>query len=175
MARRLPWLSQEFENGLTIMMNPALDCQLLSVVVPVYRCGDCLSELCRRLFAVADLLDVPMEIVLVNDGCPAGSWEQIKELASDDERIKGINLFRNFGQHIAISAGLQYATGDCVVVMDGDLQDIPEEIPKLCAKYGEGYDAVFARRMNRQDGLLKRACSGAFNGALSLLSGSKHD
>jgi dolichol-phosphate mannosyltransferase len=96
-------------------------------------------------------------------------------MCAQDERIVGINLFRNFGQHLAISAGLSYVSGDWVIVMDGDLQDLPEELPKLYGKIREGYDAVFARRVNRQDSWFKRTCSWGFNALLEFLSGTKHD
>jgi glycosyltransferase involved in cell wall biosynthesis len=147
----------------------------LSVVIPVFGCATCLTELCRRLFGVADDLAAQMEVVLVNDASPDNAWECMRKLAEHDPRVKAINLFRNFGQHAAISAGLTFAQGDWTVVMDCDLQDVPEELPKLYQKAIEGYGAVFARRIGRQDNALKRLNSWLFSRLLSLLSGEPID
>ena len=102
----------------------------LSIVTPVYGCADCLQKLYDRLLSsLSDITD-NFEILMVNDASPDGAWHKIEELARQDIRVKGINLSRNFGQHHAITAGLDYADGDWVVVMDCDLQDQPEEILK---------------------------------------------
>ena len=95
------------------------------------------------------------EIILVNDNCPQNSWEVIEELCANDKRVKGIELSRNFGQMRAILAGLDYAVGEWIVVMDCDLQDRPEEIVRLYEKAMEGYDVVFARRKERRDNPIK--------------------
>ena len=95
------------------------------------------------------------EIILVNDNCPQNSWEVIEELCANDKRVKGIELSRNFGQMRAILAGLDYAVGQWIVVMDCDLQDRPEEIVRLYEKAMEGYDVVFARRKERRDNPIK--------------------
>jgi len=116
-----------------------------------------------------------LEFVLVNDNSPDGDWKVVKELALHDARIIGINLSRNFGQHPAIIAGLSHAKGDWVAVMDGDLQDRPEEIPRLLEKALEGFDAVFACRKIRKDGLVKKLSSVLFNKTLHFLTGIKHD
>lgn len=102
------------------------------------------------------------EIILVNDASPDRSWEEIEKQCALHPCVKGINLSRNFGQHYAITAGLTYATGEWVVVMDCDLQDRPEEIPHLYAKAREGYDSVFAQRVHREDKWLKRLSSRLF-------------
>ena len=148
---------------------------LVSVVVPVYGARENLAELCRRLLAVATPIAVRMEIILVNDASPDGAWDTIRALSEDEPRIKGVNFLRNFGQHFAITAGLSYASGDWVVVMDCDLQDLPEEIPKMYRKAQEGFDVVFGRRTNRQDSLSKRFTSFAFSTVLSAVSGVKVD
>jgi dolichol-phosphate mannosyltransferase len=135
----------------------------ISVVIPVYGCRACLEELHQRLSAALAAITPSYEIVLVNDACPQNSWEVIKEIALKDPRVKGIDLSRNFGQIRAITAGLQYATGDWVVVMDCDLQDRPEEIQKLYNKAKEGYDVVFTRRTARRDPFLKRLSSRVFH------------
>ena len=135
----------------------------ISIVVPAYRCAECLPELHRRLVAVIEPITTQFEIVLVNDCSPDKDWEIIATLARADARVKGVNLSRNFGQHLAIAAGIDHADGDWVVVMDGDLQDRPEEIPILYRKaQGDGLDVVFGRRANRQDPWYKILASRAF-------------
>jgi polyisoprenyl-phosphate glycosyltransferase len=134
----------------------------MSVVVPVYQAGGCLVELHRRLVAALSKLSDAFEIILVDDGSTDGSWQIICDLAAHDTSVKGICLTRNFGQHFAITAGLEHCRGDWVVVMDCDLQDQPEEIERLRAKAREGYDIVFARRKTRQDSAVKRATSTFF-------------
>lgn len=134
----------------------------LSVVIPVYACSECLPELHRRLAASLAEVSEDYEIILVNDASPDDSWEQMQKLSRKDSRVKGINLSRNFGQHFAIAAGLDYATGDWVVVMDCDLQDRPEEIPRLYRKVQEDFDMVVGVRSNRQDSFLKKLMSRLF-------------
>lgn len=127
----------------------------ISTVIPVYGCRAALPELCRRLKSTLLQITQDYEIILVNDNCPQNSWEVIEQLTDQDEHIVGIELSRNFGQMKAILAGLDYSTGDWVVVMDCDLQDRPEEILRLYEKAQEGYDVVFARRETRKDNPLK--------------------
>ena len=147
----------------------------ISVVSPVYGCRECLGELCSRLAATLAPLTDDFEIILVNDACPQGSWEHIQALARQDNRIKGLNLSRNFGQHYAITAGLDHASGDWVVVMDCDLQDKPEEIGKLYAKAMEGYDIVFGQRIERQDSFFKKLASRLFYRVLEYFTDTEHD
>ena len=112
----------------------------------------------------------------MEDGSPDQSWEEIKKAAAKYPQVKGIQLSRNFGQHPAIVAGLQASTGDGVVVMDCDLQDVPEEIPQLFEKQKETEaDIVFAKRERRQDSLLKMATSTFFYKTFFFLSGIKHN
>lgn len=134
----------------------------ISVVIPVYGCKECLHELYHRLIQVLPTINPEFEVILINDACPQGSWAVIQELTEKDNRIKGINLSRNFGQLKAILAGLDCASGDYIVVMDGDLQDQPEDIVKLYTKIKEGFDVVFGRRQNRKDCLSKRILSAGF-------------
>ena len=134
----------------------------ISVVIPIYGCRAALPELHRRLTESVTTLTDDYELILVNDNCPQNSWEVIEELGKNDPHVKGIELSRNFGQMKAILAGLDYADGDWIVVMDCDLQDRPEEIPRLYAKAQEGYDAVFARRSERHDNPLKVLLAGMF-------------
>lgn len=127
----------------------------ISVVIPVYGCKTALPELHKRLTETISKITSEYEIILVNDSCPQNSWEVIEKLCAGDYHVKGVELSRNFGQMKAILAGLDYADGDWIVVMDCDLQDCPEEILRLYAKATEGYDVVFARRKKRQDNYLK--------------------
>ncbi len=134
----------------------------ISVVIPVYGCCCCLRELCVRLASTLSTISDSYEIILVNDASPDDSWVEINKLAREDVRVRGINLSRNFGQHNAITAGLDYARGDWVVVMDCDLQHRPEEIPKLYHKAQEDYDLVVGMRAQRQDGFFKALGSRLF-------------
>lgn len=134
----------------------------ISVVIPVYGCRACLEDLHERLVTALAAITPSYEIILVNDACPQNSWEVIKQIALKDPHVKGIDLSRNFGQIRAITAGLHYADGEWVVVMDCDLQDKPEEIVRLYNKAQEGHDVVFTRRAVRQDSFLKKLSSKVF-------------
>ena len=147
----------------------------ISVILPVYKCGECVAEMHRQLVAALEPLVPSFEIVFVNDGCPANSWEAVQEAAASDSRVKAINLSRNFGQHYAIAAGLHYCAGNWVVVMDCDLQDRPSEIPRLYRKALEGYDVVYALRHERRDRWPKRLLSRMFSMVYNLLSDIKLD
>jgi len=147
----------------------------LSVVVPVYYSEKTLEELTLRIFQTAGVLNLESEIILVNDASPDNSWEIIKKLHAENPNIKGIDFSRNFGQHYAISAGLDASEGNWIVVMDGDLQDVPEEIIKLFNKAQEGFDVVLAKRRQRKDRFFKRFISRTFYMFLSYLSGVKYD
>lgn len=147
----------------------------VSVVSPVYGCEGCLEDLCDRLRATLDGMQLAFEIILVCDASPDASWQRIREIAARDARVVGLRLARNAGQHNAISAGLECAHGHHVVVMDCDLQDRPEEIPALYAKAREGYDLVFGQRIDRQDAWLKRFLSRAFYRALGYLTATRYD
>lgn len=147
----------------------------ISVVIPVYLAENCLEELYNRLVkALPEFID-DFEVILINDGSPDNSWKIISKLAQKDIRFKGINLSRNFGQQRAITAGLDFATGDWIVVMDDDLQDQPEEIAKLYEKTKEGYDVVFAHRCQRQDDFLKVWYSKIFYKIFDRLTNNKTD
>ena len=152
-----------------------MDKILLSVVSPIYKGEKMLDELVSRIEAAVETFTKDYEIILVNDASPDNSWGEIEKAGTADKRVKGINLSRNFGQHAAISAGLHYAKGDWVIVMDCDLQDRPEEIPNLYKKAQEGYDIVYARRIERQDKYLKRLSSTLFHAVYNWLSGMNVD
>lgn len=143
---------------------------LISVVSPVYKAGAIVEELVRQLKLSLASITEDFEIILVNDRSPDDSWEKIIQESRKDIRIKGIQLSRNFGQHYAITAGLDHAEGEWVIVMDCDLQDRPDEIPNLYRKAKEGWDIVFARRTGRKDKLGKRISSGIFYRVYNYLS-----
>jgi len=147
----------------------------LSVVVPVYMGCVFLRELYERVKKSAESVFSDFELILVNDASPDNSWQNIVSLCNEDPRVKGINLSRNFGQHYAITAGLTYVTGEWVVVMDCDLQDVPEEIPKLYNKACEGYPVVFAQRIDREDSWFKRTQSKMFHAFFDYLTDRKSD
>jgi dolichol-phosphate mannosyltransferase len=147
----------------------------LSVVSPVYRASAVLDELVARIKNSVPAAFDSLEIVLVDDFSPDDSWPAIERLAAVHPEIRGIKLSRNFGQHYAITAGLDHVEGDYIVVMDCDLQDQPEEIGKLYRKATEGYDIVLARRHDRQDSFIKKTFSKLFYRTLAYLTGSKQD
>jgi len=145
----------------------------ISVVSPVYQAEKIVAELVRQLHDNLSNLTDSYEIILVNDASTDNSWPVVVGECTKDSRVKGINLSRNFGQHYAITAGLHYAKGDWVVVMDCDLQDRPDEIPNLYRKAQEGWDIVYARRTARQDKFTKRIFSKLFYALFEYLSGIK--
>lgn len=147
----------------------------ISVVIPEY-CGDSmLTELLKRLHDSLITLTDSYEIILVNDCSPDNVWESIKHICTVDKRVIGLNLSRNFGEHYAISAGLRYAKGKWIVVMDCDLQNRPEDIPALYQKAQEGWDVVHARRIHKQFGYWKRLSSRAFHAVYDWMTGHSSD
>jgi dolichol-phosphate mannosyltransferase len=148
---------------------------LFSIVSPVYKAEKILPKLVERIEKSILSITQNFEIILVVDASPDKSWQVIQDIAKQNPRVKGILFSRNFGQHRAITAGLDYAQGEWIVVMDCDLQDQPEEILHLYQKALEGYEVVLARRHNRQDSFFKRVFSKLFYKTLSFLTGIKHD
>lgn len=148
---------------------------LFSIVSPVYKAERIVSELVRRIKESVRVVSEDYEIILVCDGSPDNSWLAIKEECAKDKRVKGINLSRNFGQHYAITAGMHYSKGEWIVLMDCDLQDPPEEIPRLYNKALEGFEIVQSRRMHRKDGFFKRLSSKVFHVFFDWFSGMKTD
>ncbi len=132
----------------------------LSLVIPVYNEEANLEELIRRCLAACDPLHIPYEIILVDDGSADSSANMIREAAEKhDGKIVGVFLTTNFGQHAAVTAGLQTSVGKYVITLDADLQNPPEEIPKLVEKLREGYDVVGTIREKRKDTLYRRWAS----------------
>ena len=147
----------------------------ISVVIPIYECELFIEELYDRLVTQIEKITKNFEIVMVEDCGEDGSWGIIKKLSNQDGRVKGIQFSRNFGQHYGITAGLDHCMGDWVVVMDGDLQDRPEEIPGLYAKAQEGFDIVLARRVQRQDPVIQKLFSRVFYRVFNYLTGMNYD
>lgn len=139
----------------------------LTVVTPVYRNEATLEELARQMFAVGISLFASVEYIFVNDGSPDASRQVLKRLSEADPRVKVINLARNFGQHVALMAGMKAATGDYVLLIDGDLEESPADLPAFTAKMAEGFEIVVGLRMNRRRtpvrALLSRVYSIIFN------------
>ncbi|SNR70153.1 glycosyltransferase family 2 protein [Hymenobacter mucosus] len=148
---------------------------ILSVVSPVYRAESIVSELLNRVRQALTSLNISYEIILVDDGSPGQDWVVIQQHAANDPRIRGIRLSRNFGQHHAITAGLEACSGEWIVVMDCDLQDQPEEIGRLYAKAQEGFQAVLARRGQRTDHPFTVWRAKMFYSLLSYLTGQSQD
>lgn len=126
------------------------DHPVYSIVAPVYNEEALVAEFCQRTIAAMEPLGEPFEIVLVNDGSRDNSPKIIRELHNNDPRIKVVNFSKNFGHQIAITAGMDYARGDAVVVIDSDLQDPPEVIPEMIKKWKEGFQVVYGVRGERE-------------------------
>jgi polyisoprenyl-phosphate glycosyltransferase len=147
----------------------------ISIVSPVYGSPSLIAELCQRLHSSLGEITEDYEIILVFDCSPDNGWEKICLECERDQRVKGIKLSRNFGQHYAITAGLEQASAEWIVVMDCDLQDRPEEITNLYKKAQEGYDIVFAQRAERKDSFLKKLSSKAFYAVFSYMTDTHQD
>jgi glycosyltransferase involved in cell wall biosynthesis len=143
----------------------------LSCVIPVFNEEGNILELYRRLkeSVSRDFTGFEEEYIFVDDGSTDGSLERMRELHDQDRAVKIIEFSRNFGHHIAITAGLDHATGDYVVMMDSDLQDKPEEMIKLFRKLREGYDVVYGERANKKFPLMKRLSASVFIALLRYL------
>ena len=124
---------------------------MISVVVPIYNEQENLPELRGRLTAALDASAEPWEIVLVDDGSQDQSPQILRKFHEEDGRIKVVTLSRNFGHQPAVTAGVHHATGDCVVLIDGDLQDPPEVIPEMVSKWKQGYQVVLGQRTSRTE------------------------
>jgi undecaprenyl-phosphate 4-deoxy-4-formamido-L-arabinose transferase len=145
----------------------------VSVVIPIYNEADNLEILHQRLTQTLAGLGRPCEIWYVDDGSTDGSLEMLRSFAASDDRVGVIELTRNFGQHAAVLAGFAIAEGEIVITLDGDLQNPPEEIPRLVAKIEEGYEAVGGWREARQDPFFRRAASDVINRITSRTVGVK--
>jgi polyisoprenyl-phosphate glycosyltransferase len=147
----------------------------ISVVVPVYKCAECLRHLHQRLAAALAQVPGEHEIIFVDDRSPDESWGILRQLADQDDSVRLVRLSRNFGQHSAITAGLEFARGHWSVVMDCDLQDPPEEIPRLYARAQEGVEIVYARRTGRRGPWFRRKASRMYFRILNASFGTDFD
>ena len=135
---------------------------VLSVVVPVYGCADCLAELTRQLSEQVGRITGSYELVFIDDRSVDDGWSVLRELARCDPHVRAFRLSRNFGQDAAITAGLAQARGDWAVVMDCDLEESPDDIPRMWAAAGEGYDIVRTTRSDWRHSRVRRLGSRAF-------------
>lgn len=146
----------------------------VSVIATIYNSANSVEELVKNILnAVSLFAEQSFEIILVDDGSNDNSWITIEQLAITIPNLKGIKLSRNFGQHYAISCGIEQAKGEWIVVMDGDMQDNPQEISRLIDKTKEGYKIVTANRINRKDNFYKKITSILFWKTLSYLTGKQ--
>jgi undecaprenyl-phosphate 4-deoxy-4-formamido-L-arabinose transferase len=132
---------------------------MISIVIPVYRSAESLPELHRRLAEVFDARAQAFEILFIEDCGGDHSWDVIKRLSQADQRVHGLRMSRNYGQHNALLCGIRAARGDVILTVDDDLQHPPEELPKLLAKLDEGFDVVYGPPMQEQHGLLRDLAS----------------
>jgi len=150
--------------------RPAREQALMSVVLPVYNEAQILESLLGAVTRALDECAMPYEIVFVNDGSHDGSRTILDEFALRNEHVRVVHFSRNFGHQAAVQAGLTYARGDAIVLMDSDLQDAPEAIPHFLEKWEAGYDVVYAIRVARKESRLKRALLKLFYRVLARLS-----
>lgn len=144
----------------------------ISVVVPCYNEEDVLPELIKRLTATFSVLGIPYEFVLVDDGSKDRTWEMLCSYQANDSHLKIIRLSRNHGHQLALTCGLDHAAGDVVLIIDADLQDPPELIHEMLAKWKEGYDVVYGKRLARKgEGILKRGFAFLFYRLFKKLTG----
>ena len=143
----------------------------ISVAIPVFNEQAVIPELLKRVSeALDELPGGPHQVVLVDDGSSDDSLALLQEAALADDRLVVVSFSRNFGQQPAYAAALEYADGDAVVLMDGDLQDPPEQIKALLEKFNDGYDVVYAIRVNRKENVIKRLCYNVFYRMIQRLS-----
>jgi polyisoprenyl-phosphate glycosyltransferase len=149
--------------------------KLLSVIIPVYNSSDSLDELCETISEVLKHQNIRKEIILIDDCSVDNSWIKIRDLASVDSEIKGLKLSKNFGQHNAITAGIDYANGDWAVFMDCDLQDNPNELTKFIPHTSNSSNIIVGKRTKRKDSLLKVFSSNLFKYFINLLGEIDYD
>ncbi len=146
----------------------------VSVVIPVYNEQESLPELIRRTTAACESLDKEYEILLIDDGSSDNSAQMLVDASqAEGSHIVSILLNRNYGQHSAIMAGFSHVTGDLIITLDADLQNPPEEIPRLVAKADEGYDVVGTVRQNRQDSWFRKTASKMINRLIQRTTGKE--
>jgi glycosyltransferase involved in cell wall biosynthesis len=154
--------SEDISSGWSVEPAQNAACPELSVVLPVYNEAENVPVLYERLVSVLETENLSFEILFVDDGSDDESAQKLIDLEASDKRVRVLGLARNFGHQVAITAGLDFARGKAVVVMDADLQDPPEVLPNFINKWREGYDVVYAVRERRKEGWLKRSCYAGF-------------
>ncbi len=152
------------------MSRPQLNDVLISAVLPVYNEAAVIPELFRRVRNALQSSGAQQEILFVDDGSTDGSGELLDELASDHEQVRVLHLSRNFGHQAAVQAGLAYASGDVILLMDSDMQDAPEALERMLLQWQAGYDVVYAVRRERPEQLWKRALFAGFHRFLSAIA-----
>lgn len=159
------------------MSNTRTDETALSIIVPLYNEEESLDGLAQAVFQVGEELDVSWELLLVDDGSSDGTWEIVDRMSrAHPERVRGVRFRRNYGQTSAMVAGFEYARGDILVTMDGDLQNDPADIPRLLTELDKGYDIVSGWRKYRKDHFSRVLPSRIANGLISMTTGVKlHD
>ena len=144
---------------------------MISIIIPCHNESENLSALYTRISTVMEQIGEPWEMVCINDGSKDDTLAQLLALHREDPRVVVIDLSRNFGKEAALTAGLDHARGDCALPLDADLQDPPEIIPELVAKWKEGYDVVNAVRLSRDgESWFKRASAHAFYRIINRMS-----
>ena len=142
-----------------------------SVIIPAYNEEDVLEESYRRLKQTADTFDGPYELIFINDGSKDKTYEILDKIAGQDKNVKVIHFSRNFGHQIAVSAGMDHAQGDAIVIIDCDLQDPPEVIPQMIEKWHEGYEVVYGKRLKREgETIFKKFTAFCFYRTLNAMS-----
>jgi len=146
-------------------------CSIISIIVPAYNEVDNLPELYRQLSVVFEGLSVDWELLVIDDASTDGTLNWLRKAAQSDRRVRYLSFSRNFGHQAGVTAGLQHATGDAVVVMDADLQDPPQAIPQMLQRWHEGYQVIMGRRLKRSvDPLLKRLFAWTYYRVLTRIS-----
>ena len=144
-------------------LRPRANLALLSLVIPIFNEREMIPILREKLTQLVPKLEVPVEVVLVDDGSADGSFDLLAEWAAAQPEVKVVSLSRNFGHQLATTAGLAHTRGEAVVILDADLQDPPELIPEMIAGYREGYDVVYGQRLAREgETAFKRATAKLF-------------
>ncbi len=166
-------MSSEIMTSQECPKGPLLNPGCISVVVPVYNGQQSLAELIHRLQIVLSSIAHGFEILLINDGSQDDSWTVIRDLSNKYRWVQGINLMRNYGQHNALLAGIRQARGEIIVTLDDDLQNPPEEIPRLLARLAEGYDVVYGTPQQEQHGFWRDKASQITKFALQSAMGAE--
>ena len=169
---RIKWENKGDRDAKSIDGGLGRNMTSISVVVPVYNSARTIAELHRRVMTVLESAVVSFEIIFVEDSGTDNAWEEIRRIAAADPRVRGIRLSRNFGQHNALLCGIRHAGNETIATLDDDLQNPPEEIPKLLAKLDEGFDVVYGTPEQEQHGVWRDLASQITKAVLQNAMGS---